>query len=89
MIGQDLHTVFREHFSAAYGTEHQDYAQFESYYMFGYDQALDGDYEGLDFAAAEEDLRAAYAQQYPNSDFDTGSAAIQFGFEQGLEEREA
>lgn len=77
---ENVHEKFRTHFEQTY--EGSDYPSVEPYYQFGYDYALDEDFEGLTYEEAESRLRELYRKQYPNRDYDVDEPAIRYAYDE-------
>lgn len=76
----DVQTDFQEHFNVTYPPAGGDYNTFEPAYSFGYQSALDEEFEGKDYEEVKEQLTRNYNQQYPNSDYDFFEEAIRYAY---------
>jgi len=77
---EDYHQAFFSHFETTLIDEGGDYATYEPYYIFGYDQALDEAFGSRTYEEAEPDLRRLFAQQYPRTNYDAVEEAVRFAY---------
>lgn len=80
MPAPDLHTDFRDHFLRTYGEGGTDYSRYEPYYAFGYDYALDDEFEDWTYEEAKAELQSRFAKQFPGLDYDAFEEAVRYGY---------
>jgi uncharacterized protein (TIGR02271 family) len=72
---------FRRDFQTNYANSGASYDTYAPAYRYGYTMASDPRYKGKSFSDVENDLRADYGRQYPNSTWDKMKNSIRYGWD--------
>ena len=72
---------FRRDFQTNYAGSGGSYDTYAPAYRYGYTMASDPRYKGKSFSEVENDLRADYGRQYPNSTWDKMKNSIRYGWD--------
>lgn len=78
---QDYTNDFRRNFETQYGGSGANYETYAPAYDYGYRMASAPQYRGRRFEDVEDDLRADYSRNYPESAWDKMRNAIRYGWE--------
>lgn len=84
----NLHQDFRAHFQQTYMPHPDDfstggdYTEFEPYYNFGYELALDEAFADRDYDEAEAALREEFNRRYQHKSYDHFEEAVRHAYEQ-------